>query len=445
MERKYQIFISSTYEDLKEERKMVQDTILSMYHFPIGMEMFSAADEEQWEIIQETIDSSDYYVLIIGHRYGSTIDEGEQAGISYTQKEFRYALKKGIPVLAFLIGDSVSVTPDKMESNSYKKTQLDNFKKEVCTGRMVQWWTSKEDLVNKVMNSLNKQFSRCKRPGWIRAEKINFEDMQTEIVELSKKIRRLEEEKTELERKIVKRMPRFLFQINNGNELQYPYVDIDLVGLNEQIKTEYRKLTYDEVKKYGISEREIQEYNDLLPTEEQLKKYIREYVQYFNLKHNAIPFKLLYKNVGNQKANDVHIKVEFPDDLCIIKEKVYDDNKSPNKPHKPENPIIKKTMLPAALTKAASIGTSFYQMNALGKPLLASVPLDNCTVNINYRENIEDNVLNIWDRNLMHTDENHSHNYFLIPKRKGKFTIAVSAICEEFSEAVVEEFEFLIV
>ena len=93
MEKKYQIFISSTYEDLKEERKKVQDTILSMYQFPIGMEMFSAADEEQWEIIRETIDSSDYYVLIIGHRYGSVIDKGKYAGISYTQKEFRYALK----------------------------------------------------------------------------------------------------------------------------------------------------------------------------------------------------------------------------------------------------------------------------------------------------------------------------------------------------------------
>ena len=46
MEKKYQIFISSTYEDLKEERRKVQDTILSMYQFPIGMEMFSAADED---------------------------------------------------------------------------------------------------------------------------------------------------------------------------------------------------------------------------------------------------------------------------------------------------------------------------------------------------------------------------------------------------------------
>lgn len=60
MDKKYQIFISSTYKDLINEREQVRDTILSMYQFPIGMEMFSAADEEQWEIIKETIDSSDY-------------------------------------------------------------------------------------------------------------------------------------------------------------------------------------------------------------------------------------------------------------------------------------------------------------------------------------------------------------------------------------------------
>lgn len=51
MDKKYQVFISSTYKDLIEEREKVRDVILSMYHFPIGMEMFNAADEEQWEII----------------------------------------------------------------------------------------------------------------------------------------------------------------------------------------------------------------------------------------------------------------------------------------------------------------------------------------------------------------------------------------------------------
>ena len=71
MEKKYQIFISSTYEDLKEERNAAIRAILTMNQFPIGMEMFCAANEEQWKIIKETIDSSDYCILIIGNRYGS--------------------------------------------------------------------------------------------------------------------------------------------------------------------------------------------------------------------------------------------------------------------------------------------------------------------------------------------------------------------------------------
>lgn len=172
MEKKYQIFISSTYEDLKEERKKVEDTILSMYQFPIGMEMFSAADGEQWEIIKETIDSSDYYILIIGHRYGSVIKEGEYAGISYTQKEFRYALEKKIPVLAFFIDNSVSITPEKMEQDINKKKKLEKFKDEVKTGRLVEWWENKYDLANKVTNALNKQISRKDRPGWIRTQSL---------------------------------------------------------------------------------------------------------------------------------------------------------------------------------------------------------------------------------------------------------------------------------
>lgn len=45
LEKKYQFFISSTYEDLKEERNKAIQAILTMNQFPIGMEMFSAADD----------------------------------------------------------------------------------------------------------------------------------------------------------------------------------------------------------------------------------------------------------------------------------------------------------------------------------------------------------------------------------------------------------------
>lgn len=168
MEKKYQIFISSTFDDLKKERRKVQDTILSMYQFPIGMEMFSAADEEQWEIIKETIDSSDYYVLIIANRYGSTIEKGADKGMSYTEKEYRYAKSKNIPILAFIIDKNAPRTEGQWETSIKAQRKLNRFIEEVKTGRTVEWWKTADDLATKVMNSLNKQIIKRKRPGWIR-------------------------------------------------------------------------------------------------------------------------------------------------------------------------------------------------------------------------------------------------------------------------------------
>ena len=74
---KYQIFISSTYEDLRDEREQVVKAILEMGNIPVGMEMFSAADDSQWNIIKRYIEQSDYYLVVVANRYGSTDDKGK--------------------------------------------------------------------------------------------------------------------------------------------------------------------------------------------------------------------------------------------------------------------------------------------------------------------------------------------------------------------------------
>jgi Domain of unknown function (DUF4062) len=86
MEKRYQVFVSSTYADLQEERDAVFQTLMRMDCIPAGMELFPAIDEEQFEFIKKVIDGCDYYVLIIGGRYGSLTPEG----ISYTKKEYDY-------------------------------------------------------------------------------------------------------------------------------------------------------------------------------------------------------------------------------------------------------------------------------------------------------------------------------------------------------------------
>jgi hypothetical protein len=98
MATRYQVFISSTFTDLKEERALVQNMLMQLDCIPAGMELFPAIDEEQLKFIKRIIDDSDYYVLIIGGRYGSVGKDG----ISYTEKEYDYAVDKEMKVIALI-------------------------------------------------------------------------------------------------------------------------------------------------------------------------------------------------------------------------------------------------------------------------------------------------------------------------------------------------------
>src|SRR5688572_2128201 len=112
MEKRYQVFVSSTFLDLKDARREVSQALLQMQCFPAGMELFPAADEEQLEFIKRVIDDCDYYLLILGGRYGSLDAEG----VSYTEREFDYAVGKNIPVLAFPHVNVDGLPEDQQES-----------------------------------------------------------------------------------------------------------------------------------------------------------------------------------------------------------------------------------------------------------------------------------------------------------------------------------------
>ena len=161
MEKKYQVFISSTYEDLKEERKNVTETLLMMDCIPAGMEAFCAADEEQFEYIKKVIDLCDYYVLIIGKRYGSI---SPITGKSYTEMEYDYAKAKNIPVLVFPVYADVDKPSDGHEK------ELSAFKKKAYGRKMGAYWRTPDGLGRAVAISLEKAIRKNDRPGWIRLD-----------------------------------------------------------------------------------------------------------------------------------------------------------------------------------------------------------------------------------------------------------------------------------
>lgn len=427
MEKKYQIFISSTYEDLIEERRKVQDTILSMYQFPIGMEMFSADDKEQWEIIQETIDSSDYYVLIIGHRYGSIIKYGEDAGISFTQKEFRYALKQNIPVLAFLIDDSVPVVPKKVDEDAKSKRKLKEFKEEVKDGRNVEWWTSKDDLALKIMNSLNKMIHRGKRPGWVRADGLKLEETQAELVEMSRENRRLREENERLRKNVAIRKPDFEITINDSGSINGTYKEISLNSLKKEFEHVEIKEFKDAGLAGGISEKDIDQYNEFIKSNELLKIGLKEYKEYRNMVDNIISFSVKIKNIGNCKANDVYIRIEVSEGICILTGPQIWDIRT-KLARTPET----TTLFDVDLLKGYS---------DIKNRVLNSAPECHSS---NREIFVQKNSMSIKIKELLHTVEEISGIYYLIPSEKGLYEMKVSIVCEEFTEEDIQKLDVII-
>ena len=183
MDKRYQVFVSSTYIDLKDERQSVLQTLMEMDCIPAGMELFPAADEEQWEFIKKVIDDCDYYLLIIGGRYGSTADDG----LSYTEKEFDYAVSKGIKVIALLHESPDSLPRSKSEMSEESAEKLELFREKVSEGRLVRYWKESAQLPGEVALSLNKTIKMFPAVGWVRADSSASPELLAEINVLRKR------------------------------------------------------------------------------------------------------------------------------------------------------------------------------------------------------------------------------------------------------------------
>lgn len=187
MDKRYQVFISSTFRDLEVERKEVMEAIINLNCFPAGMEMFPAADMEQFDYIKPIIDRSDYYVLIIAGKYGSVADDG----ISYTEKEYDYAKEKGIPILVFVKKDIDHIEVVKTDNNPELRIKLDKFREKAMKNTLAKFWDTTLELKYIVHDSLTKAFTISPRDGWVKGGEI------TEV-ETLRKLEKLREENTKL-------------------------------------------------------------------------------------------------------------------------------------------------------------------------------------------------------------------------------------------------------
>ena len=182
MNKRYQVFISSTYADLKDERSKVIQTIMELDCIPAGMELFPAIDNEQFDFIKKIIDDCDYYILIISGRYGSLSEDG----LSFTEKEYDYANEKGIKILAFLHENPDDIPFGKSESAESLRKKLVNFRIKVSSNRLVKFWNKAEELPGLVALSLSKTIKTYPATGWIRSDTTTNPEVYQELNEIRK-------------------------------------------------------------------------------------------------------------------------------------------------------------------------------------------------------------------------------------------------------------------
>jgi len=182
MDKRYQIFVSSTYADLKEERQRIIQALMQLDCIPAGMELFPAADEDQFAFIKRVIDDCDYYILLIGGRYGSLACDG----ISYTEQEYEYALSKGLKVIALLHENPDDIPLGKSELEPSLREQLKRFRDRVSTGRLVKFWNSASELPGLIALSLPATIKAHPARGWVRADKIANETVLGELNDVRK-------------------------------------------------------------------------------------------------------------------------------------------------------------------------------------------------------------------------------------------------------------------
>jgi len=166
--RRYQVFISSTFKDLHEQRQALTLALLDRY-IPAGMEQFPATNDRGWEIIRQTIELSDYYVVLVAGRYGS-VDPG--TGFSWTEREYTHAVQAGLRPIPF-IRDKSTITQDQMEDEGSLRERLEQFRTKLQNEHHVKPWLHEQDLITKVKDALDHQIradenSGSPRPGWCR-------------------------------------------------------------------------------------------------------------------------------------------------------------------------------------------------------------------------------------------------------------------------------------
>lgn len=226
-----------------QERQAAVEAILSSGHIPAGMELFSAGDESQLEVIKRWIDESDVYLLILGGRYGSI---EPKSGKSYIEIEYEYAaIKKKMPYFAVVI-DSKALE-QKVLTYGKEVAELDNPDKyeafrTIVTSKICKFFEDTKDIKLAIHQTLSEYQIKYDLPGWVCGRDVeNAEEFIKQNTKLLTDNRKLRKQVETLSKKISyesKLINGYTYeQIKKSLENMQVTIEKDLIKTETDLKT----------------------------------------------------------------------------------------------------------------------------------------------------------------------------------------------------------------
>jgi len=175
---KYHIFIGSTLDDLKNERREVPRIIMELGHIPVTAEYLDSSAKNYGQLLEKTIEECDYFVAVAAHRYAI-----KGCKTSALEDEYNIAVKKNIPVIALVIDGKARWKAAKKEKERALTRKLDEFKKKLGEGPCETWLNS-TDLCQKLTGLIIMQTHLSPQNGWVRGDQAILPNVANELSRL---------------------------------------------------------------------------------------------------------------------------------------------------------------------------------------------------------------------------------------------------------------------
>lgn len=188
VETRYQVFISSAFRDLVDERRAVVSALLELNCNPVGSDLYSIPAGEDWSPIRHLIEDCDYCLVVLGSNYRSL----DLSALEAIEREYDFAVANGRPIMAFMRPED-RIEPDAEGGYTAHAARLQAFRDRLEAGTC-RMWTTPYELGGAISRGCAQLIQSSPSQGWVRGGHAKTPDDYDRLAHLTEQVSVLEKE-----------------------------------------------------------------------------------------------------------------------------------------------------------------------------------------------------------------------------------------------------------